>query len=89
MSQDMPEGWTLSGTDSPTWFKRFEFEDYAKLRRFLDALAELAKETGVHPDNIGFGRDYANVSLEAGSSEEASANLADFVRRLDALSEGM
>lgn len=88
MSQNPPQGWTLSGTDTVSWFKRFDFEEYAKLRTFLDALAELAKETGIHPDNIGFGRDYVNVSLEVRQSDEENSGLADFARRLDVLSGG-
>ncbi|APZ43499.1 hypothetical protein [Acidihalobacter ferrooxydans] len=87
MSLGAPEGWTRSGTDTVTWFKRFEFGDYAKLRTFLDALAELAKETGMHPDNIGFGRDYANISLETRVTDAENAALAEFAESLDRLAK--
>jgi 4a-hydroxytetrahydrobiopterin dehydratase len=33
-------------------------------RDFLDALAALSEETGVHPQNINFGTTYVNVTLE-------------------------
>lgn len=85
MSQNVPEGWKQSGTDTVTWYRRFEFGEYAKLRLFLDALAEIAKDTGVHPDNIGFGRDYANITLETRKKDEENAALADFAERLNGL----
>jgi len=89
MSQNVPEGWTQSGSDTVTWFKRFEFGEYAKMRKFLDALAEIAKDTGVHPDNIGFGRDYANITLEARKTDDENAALAGFAERLDDLARDM
>ena len=90
MVENPPAGWDLNGTGTEKhWFKRFEFSEYGRLRRFLDGLAELAEETGVHPDNIGFGRDYANVSLQAPSSSEVPSRIIDFVNRLDRLFEGI
>lgn len=88
MSDRPPSGWSESGTEAATWFKRFEFSDYPRLRRFLDGLAELAEQTGVHPDNIGFGKDYANVTLAAPAADDERARLTDFVTRLNTLAEG-
>lgn len=88
MSDSPPDGWSESGTDAATWFKRFEFLDYPRLRRFLDGLAELAEQTGVHPDNIGFGKAYANVTLAVPVADDERARLTDFVNRLDILAEG-
>ncbi|OBS08092.1 4a-hydroxytetrahydrobiopterin dehydratase [Acidihalobacter prosperus] len=87
MSMTPPEGWAASNTGTAAWFKRFEFSDYARLRRFLDDLAALAEETGVHPDNIGFGRDYVNVTLEAPAETGHDSRQGDFAQRLDRLSE--
>ena len=88
MAENLPAGWSINGNGAEkSWFRRFEFPEYARLRRFLDGLAELAEATGVHPDNIGFGKDYANVSLTVPSSEEEQARLGDFVSRLDRLFE--
>lgn len=85
MSVTPPDGWTTSSAGPATWFKRFEFSDYARLRRFLDDMAALAEETGVHPDNIGFGRNYVNVTLEAQAEQDVQQG--DFIQRLDRLSE--
>ena len=61
---DLPQGWETRGKP-PTLFRRFEFERYADTRAFLDALAALAEETGIHPQNINFGTTYVNITLEA------------------------
>lgn len=61
---DVPEGWEARGKP-PTLFRRFAFERYADTRDFLDALAALSEETGVHPQNINFGSTYVNVTLDA------------------------
>ena len=61
---DLPEGWETRGKP-PTLFRRFTFGNYAETRTFLDALAELSEETGIHPQNINFGTTYVNITLEA------------------------
>lgn len=61
---DLPEGWQTRGRP-PTLFRRFEFAEYRQTRDFLDALAALAEELGLHPQNINFGTTYVNVTLEA------------------------
>lgn len=75
---DLPEGWEAR-SKPPTLFRRFEFARYADTRQFLDALAALAEETGLHPQNINFGTTYVNVTLEAVAGEtftEAEHRLA-------------
>lgn len=44
--------------------KRYEFDDYETLRDFLDAAAGLSERLGYYPD-MGFGRDYVNVTIHA------------------------
>ncbi len=61
---DLPQGWESRGKP-PTLFRRFEFARYAETRAFLDALAALSEETGVHPQNINFGSTYVNITLDA------------------------
>lgn len=88
MLEYSPKGWELNGTGSEKhWFKRYEFSEYARLRRFLDGLAALSEETGVHPDNIGFGRDYANVSMLAPPTPDDQNRIIEFVDQLDKLFE--
>ncbi len=61
---ELPEGWEARGKP-PTLFRRFVFGSYADTRAFLDALAALSEETGIHPQNINFGSTYVNITLEA------------------------
>ncbi|MGD8672357.1 MAG: 4a-hydroxytetrahydrobiopterin dehydratase [Thiogranum sp.] len=68
--------------------RRYEFPDYPALRDFLDHAAELSERDGLYPD-IGFGRDYANITIHA---EEGADTLGDpqrrFAEQLDALYPG-
>ena len=43
---------------------RFEFPNYEALRNFLDEAAEISEREGLYPD-MGFGRDYVNVTIHA------------------------
>jgi pterin-4a-carbinolamine dehydratase len=61
---ELPEGWETGGKP-PSLFRRFAFGSYADTRAFLDALAALSEETGIHPQNINFGSTYVNITLEA------------------------
>lgn len=61
---EVPEGWEARGKP-PILFRRFVFARYSEIRDFLDALAAVAEETGMHPQNINFGTTYVNVTLEA------------------------
>jgi pterin-4a-carbinolamine dehydratase len=64
---------------------RYEFENYIALRDFLDRAAELSEREDLYPD-MGFGRNYVNVTIYA---DEGSNALAErqrhFAARLDAL----
>ena len=67
--------------------RRYEFKDYSTLRDFLDKAAELSEKEGLYPD-MGFGRDYVNITihLEEGE-EELSAAQHSFAEQLDILDE--
>lgn len=68
--------------------RRYEFDSYDSLRDFLDSAAELSEREGLYPD-MGFGRDYVNITIHAG---EDSSNLEPSQRRfaelLDELNAG-
>lgn len=81
---EMPSAWEARGKP-PTLFRRFSFGAYGETRAFLDALAALSEETGIHPQNINFGSTYANVTLEAVGGEVLTEADAAFARRIDAL----
>lgn len=65
--------------------RRYEFGGYSALRDYLDQAAELSERESLYPD-MGFGRDYVNVTIHA---DEGSEELTDHQRRfaelLDAL----
>ncbi len=80
----VPEGWEARGRP-PTLFRRFEFACYGETRLFLDALAALAEETGLHPQNINFGATYVNITLEAGEGGVLGEAEYTFAARISAL----
>lgn len=82
---DIPAGWEAR-SKPPTLFRRFEFSRYADTRAFLDALAKIAEETGVHPQSINFGTTYVNVTLEAIDGEAVGDAECGIALRIDALS---
>lgn len=81
---EVPEGWEARGKP-PTLFRRFGFERYSETRAFLDALAALSEETGVHPQNINFGTTYVNLTLEAADGGELGEADYAIAARIDAL----
>ena len=68
-------------------FKRFEFEDYAHTRAFLDALNELSERVGLYPRNLSFSSSHVNVTVDA-DGEALGERERDFARRLDELAQG-
>ena len=81
---DLPQGWEARGRP-PALFRRFEFERYGETRAFLDALAALTEEVGVHPQNINFGTTYVNITLEAADGSEPGSTELDIAARINAL----
>ena len=69
----------------PRLERRYLFNGYAELRQFLDDAAELSEKEGFYPD-MGFGRDYLNVTIHA---EEGSDRINDgqrkFAEQLDGI----
>ncbi len=65
--------------------KRYEFGSYEALRDFLDAAAELSEREGYYPD-MGFGRDYVNITIHADEGGEAiHPTQREFASALDKL----
>ena len=68
--------------------RRYEFSDYSSLRDFLDRAAELSEREGTYPD-IGFGRDYVNMTIHAPEgTDEIGDSERRFAERLDELFAG-
>jgi len=81
---ELPEGWEARGRP-PSLFRRFEFERYGETRVFLDAVAALTEEVGVHPQNINFGTTYVNITLEPADGSEPGSVELDLAARINAL----
>lgn len=65
--------------------RRYIFENYDSLRDFLDRAAELSEQCDYYPD-MGFGKDYVNVTIHSEEGEETLADhLKEFSVKLDAL----
>ena len=71
--------------------RRYEFPDYQALRDFLERAAEVSEREDLYPD-MGFGRDYLNVTIHApengtglGERERRLAEQLDVLFKADAL----
>ncbi len=65
--------------------RRYDFPDYEQLRDFLDRAAELSEQENYYPD-LGFGRDYVNVTIHPEEGAEAlGPEQYRFAEQLDAL----
>ena len=81
---DLPEGWETRGKP-PILFRRFTFGSYTDTRTFLDALAGLSEETGIHTQNINFGTTYVNITLEAENGKELTETEHTLATRINEL----
>jgi len=64
---------------------RFEFNDYESLRDFLDRAADLSEKEGYYPD-MGFGKDYVNITIHANEGDTAiDDSKYEFARQLEKL----
>jgi pterin-4a-carbinolamine dehydratase len=81
---ELPEGWEARGKPLAL-FRRFEFERYSATRDFLDAMAVLSEQTGLHPQNINFGTTYVNVTLEGTEGGDPGEDVYAFAERINTL----
>ena len=64
--------------------KRYEFDSYEILRDFLDRAAELSESQGLYPD-MGFGKDYVNMTIHADDNEVLTDKHHELAERLEQL----
>lgn len=65
--------------------RRFEFSSYSELRDYLDEAAELSERELLYPD-MGFGRDYVNITIHADEGrDELTDKQRQFAGLLDTL----
>ena len=42
--------------------RRFEFEEYSKISKFMEKIDKLCKDRGIYP-NISFGKNFVSLSI--------------------------
>ena len=61
--------------------KRFEFEEYSKISKFIEKIEKLCKEKDTYP-NISFGKNFVSISIFL-DNEEISSKEKDFSKDID------
>jgi pterin-4a-carbinolamine dehydratase len=78
----MGRGWEERNRP-PRLERRYQFPGYDALRDFLDKAAQLSEKEGYYPD-MGFGRDYLNVTIHADEESDAISDAQrNFAQQLD------
>ena len=68
--------------DSPLRIeKRFEFDQYSKISKFMGEIEKLCKESDIYP-NISFGKNFVSLSIFL-DNQEISNNEKDFSKDID------
>jgi len=61
--------------------KRFEFEEYSKISKFMEKIEKLCKKKDIYP-NISFGKNFVSLSIFL-DSKEISTKEKDFSKDID------
>ena len=61
--------------------KRFEFEQYSKISKFMEKIEKLCKEKDIYP-NISFGKNFVSLSIFL-NNKEISKREKDFSKDID------
>ena len=61
--------------------KRFEFEDYSKISKFMEKIDHLCKERNIYP-NISFGKNFVSVTIFSDNGKIANLE-KDFSNEID------
>ena len=61
--------------------KRFEFEEYSRISKFMKMVDELCKKKNIYP-NISFGKNFVSITIFLGS-ENLSKTEKDFSNKID------
>ena len=61
--------------------KRFEFDEYSKISKFMEKIEKLCKEKNIYP-NISFGKNFVSVSIFL-NTQEISNEEEDFSKDID------
>ena len=61
--------------------KRFEFEQYSKISKFMEKIEKLCKESDIYP-NISFGKNFVSLSIFL-DNKEISDMAKNFSKDID------
>ena len=61
--------------------KRFEFDNYSKISKFIEKIEKLCKEKDIYP-NISFGKNFVSLSIFL-DTKEISSKEKDFSKDID------
>jgi len=61
--------------------KRFEFEEYSKISKFMEKIEKLCEEKDIYP-NISFGKNFVSLSIFL-DNKKISDNEKDFSKDID------
>ncbi len=61
--------------------KRFEFEQYSKISKFMEKIEKLCKEKDIYP-NISFGKNFVSLSIFLDNKEKSDRE-KDFSKVID------
>ena len=61
--------------------KRFEFDEYSKISKFMEKIEKLCKEKNIYP-NISFGKSFVSLSIFL-NDQEISIEEKDFSKYID------
>ena len=61
--------------------KKFEFEEYSKISKFMGKIEKLCKEKDIYP-NISFGKNFVSLSIFL-DTEKISSSEKDFSKDVD------
>jgi len=63
--------------------KRFEFDEYSKISKFMEKIEKLCKKKDIYP-NISFGKNFVSLSIFL-DGKEISSKEKDFSTEIDKL----
>ena len=63
--------------------KRFEFEEYSKISKFIEKIDKLCKEKDIYP-NISFGKNFVSLSIFLDDKKISDKENA-FIKNIDKL----
>ena len=61
--------------------KRFEFEEYSEISKFMEKIEKLCETKGIYP-NISFGKNFVSISIFL-NRKEISNEEKDFSKDID------